>query len=252
MPSPGEALLQTQYERLITGGVSAPAAKATIQARIAKARGVVPVAEGVATDVLAAGLLPEDDLWAKLTELLGGEYGAPLAAGVEPAGGFALLPSSILGGAGQLLTKLPTILAALGIGSGVIAGIMALVGGGNGGAVIPGTDIALGGPGLAEPSAANVVKEWSTGTAQFYQLTDGRIAVYSKKKKRWTAYRPARHIVISRNPRMGTLLRASKRIDRLWTGISRKAGKYLRKKVVYGQAPGSMLSAVERKALARG
>ncbi|GAI21466.1 unnamed protein product, partial [marine sediment metagenome] len=115
--------------------------------------------------------------------------------------------------------------------------------------LIPGTNIPLGGPFLAEPPAAMIAKEWNTGTAQFYQLIDGRIAVYSKKKKTWKAYRPAKHIVVSRNPRMGTLLRASSRIDKLWAGISKKAAKHLKKKVTYGIPPAKVLSAVERAAI---
>lgn len=151
--------------------------------------------------------------------------------------------------------SLPAWLKAAGIALGVISAagtVSSLVGGDLNPfntSVIPGTDITLGGPGLEEPSANMVVKEWSTGTAQFYMLTDGRIAVYSKKAKRWKAYRPARHIVVSKNPRMGTLLAASRRIDKLWSGINKKAGKYLKKQVRYGVPTASVLSAVERRAI---
>ncbi len=89
-------------------------------------------------------------------------------------------------------------------------------------AVIPGTSIALGGPGAAEPSAAMIVKEWSTGTARFYMLTNGYIAC-RKRNGQWKAWRPARHIVVPRNPRVATLIRADKRIDRLMRGLARRA-----------------------------
>lgn len=121
---------------------------------------------------------------------------------------------------------LPSLLPGL-IGAGAGFGIQQLMRGGNGGAVIDG--IPLGGPGLAEPPAEMVAKEWSTGTAQFYQMLDGRIAVYSKKKRRWKVYRPSKHIVVPRNPRIGTLLRADKRTDRLMARIGKRTRRVTRK-----------------------
>ena len=178
-----------------------------------------------------------------LTQQVPGEI--PVAqAGVPaviPAVGAAIGP--FLGAAGPVVTG---ALGAVGLAAaGAWAG--GLFDGGPG--VIPGTNIPLGGPFLPEPPAAMVAKEWNTGTAQFYQLIDGRIAVYSKKKGTWKAYRPAKHIVVSRNPRMGTLLKASRRIDKLWGGINKKAGKYLKKRVVYGIPPSQALSAIEKKAI---
>lgn len=166
----------------------------------------------------------------------------PGAAALIPAAGTALA-----GWVGALPAVATGAIGAAGLGAlGAWAG--GLFGGG-GAAVIPGTNIPLGGPFLAEPPAAMIAKEWNTGTAQFYQLIDGRIAVYSKKKKTWKAYRPAKHIVVSKNPRMGTLLRASSRIDKLWSGINKKAGKYLKKKVVYGIPPAAALSKIEKAAI---
>lgn len=107
-------------------------------------------------------------------------------------------------------------------GAAITAGTLGWLGGGNNQVI---NNIPLGGPGLAEPPAQQVVKEWETQGAQFYLLTDGRIAVYGKKSKRWRVYRPQKHIVVPRNPRLGTLLRATKRIDRMWVGIRKKTRK---------------------------
>lgn len=92
--------------------------------------------------------------------------------------------------------------------------------------------IPLQGPGLPEPPPQMVAKEWSTGTAQFYLLIDGRIAVYSKKKKRWKVYRPQKHIVVPRNPRIGTLIRADIRTDRLMAKIGKRVRRVTRKVTV--------------------
>lgn len=71
---------------------------------------------------------------------------------------------------------------------------------------------------------ANVVKTWSTGTATFYLFQNGRIGCY-KKNGVFKTWRPARHIVVPRNPRIGTLIRADKRIDTLMTGLARRTRK---------------------------
>lgn len=149
----------------------------------------------------------------------------PVGALVPPSPAPAILPAvapAVIGatpalgalggviGAGAALYGLAQLLG-LGEGGGLF-GINLL--GGNGG-FIPGTMIPLGGPGLPEPPAAMVAKEWSTGTAQFYMLIDGRIAVYSKKKRRWKVYRPEKMAVISKRlPSHRTLVRLKGKLDR--------------------------------------
>jgi len=76
----------------------------------------------------------------------------------------------------------------------------------------------LPGVGGMLPNKDMVVKTWNTGTAQFARLADGRMAV-QKKDGTIKTWRPAKHIVIPRNPRVATLLRAEKRIDRLAKGL---------------------------------
>jgi len=131
---------------------------------------------------------------------------APAVLGATPAlgalGGLAALGGGVYG-----------LLQLLGLGEG--GGLFGTnVLGGNGG-FIPGTMIPLGGPGLPEPPAGMVAKEWSTGTAQFYMLIDGRIAVYSKKKRRWKVYRPEKMAVISKRlPSHRTLVRLKGKLDR--------------------------------------
>lgn len=84
----------------------------------------------------------------------------------------------------------------------------------------------LPGVGGMLPPGSTVVKTWNTGTAQFARLADGRIAV-QRKDGTIKTYRPQKHIVIPRNPRIGTLIRADKRLDRLVKGLRKvvKSGK---------------------------
>jgi len=76
----------------------------------------------------------------------------------------------------------------------------------------------LPGVGGQLPSKDTVVKVWTTGTANFARLLDGRIAV-QKKDGTIKTYRPQKHIVIPRNPRVRTLMRADKRLERLTKGL---------------------------------
>lgn len=76
----------------------------------------------------------------------------------------------------------------------------------------------LPGVGGMLPPGTTIVKVWNTGTAQFARLADGRIAV-QKRDGTIKVYRPQKHIVIPRNPRVGTLIRADKRLQRLTTGL---------------------------------
>ena len=84
----------------------------------------------------------------------------------------------------------------------------------------------LPGVGGMLPPGTTIVKTWNTGTAQFARLADGRIAV-QRKDGSIKVYRPQKHIVIPRNPRVGTLLRAEKRLDRLAKGLRKmvRSGK---------------------------
>lgn len=153
--------------------------------------------------------------------------GKPYDPNVQPseAGLGALLPWILkaigaLGGGSQLLKNIGII------GGGAAAGglLQSLFGGNGGGTFIPGTTIPIGGPGAPEPPASMIAKEWSTGTARFYMLIDGSI-VTRRKSGVWKRWRPAHHIVVPRNPRVGTLVSADKRIDKLMRGVARRAHK---------------------------
>lgn len=78
----------------------------------------------------------------------------------------------------------------------------------------------MGGMQLFDPLAIGVAYTWNTGTAVFYRLLDGRIAV-QRRNGTWKVYRPKKHIVVPTNPRIGTLIRADKRIKRLMKGIQK-------------------------------
>ena len=76
----------------------------------------------------------------------------------------------------------------------------------------------LPGVGGMLPPGTTIVKTWHTGTAAFARLADGRMAV-QRKDGTIKVWRPQKHIVIPRNPRVGTLIRADKRLQRLTTGL---------------------------------
>jgi len=152
--------------------------------------------------------------------LAGAGAGALRAVGVLGAGTaqrVAQVPG--LAGVGGALATRPvaTGIGVLGAGAASAGVGLQLLGGGSGEQVLS----PIGG-------SQNVAYSWNTGTAQFYRLIDGRIAV-QKTNGVWKVYWPARHIVVPRNPRIGTLLKADRRIDRMMKGIHRRAGGHTKR-----------------------
>ena len=139
---------------------------------------------------------------------------------VMEAGVGALLPWLLKAVGGILPTSWSGLLggAAAGVGLGMLAD------GSNNNQSIVGGNIPLSGPGLPEPPNWMVAKQWKVNNAQFYKLIDGRIAVYSFKRRTWKVYRPAKHIVIPRDPKASQLIRADKKIDTLMTRLAKRAG----------------------------
>ncbi len=118
---------------------------------------------------------------------------------------------------GAVGTSLGSTLMSLIGGAGLGAGISGLlgIGGGTNVATIPGTDIALGGPGAAEPSAGIIVKEWAgIGGSRFYLLVNGKVVV-RKRNGVWRLIRRPKmlHMKVS-NPRMGDVVRADRIVAR--------------------------------------
>lgn len=73
-----------------------------------------------------------------------------------------------------------------------------------------------------------VAKSWDTGTAKFYLLEDGRIAC-RKLSGVWKFWRPRKHLVIPTNPRVGTLVKANKRVSRLMKSFGTKLNRRRKK-----------------------
>lgn len=143
--------------------------------------------------------------------------GGKTLAGLGTALGIGITADALIEGGGQALDKI----------QGRISG-QARPGRGQL-AMHPGTGRSLGrlpGVGGQLPAGTTIVKTWNTGTAQFARLADGRIAV-QRKDGTIKTYRPQKHIVIPRNPRVGTLIRADKRLERLVKGLRKvvKSGK---------------------------
>jgi len=138
----------------------------------------------------------------------------PPLGGIAAATGLAITADTILDVAGKGLDKIQDR------GKGAV-----MPQPGTGQSLVPrgGSLPAVGGQ---LPPGTTVVKVWNTGTAQFARLLDGRIAV-QRKDGTIKVYRPQKHIVIPRNPRVGTLIRADKRLERLTKGLRKvvRSGK---------------------------
>lgn len=175
---------------------------------------------------------------------LGNFIGAGGAAGVPLAGG--MMNQQTIAQLGKLLgttslaktvaslaskiggTALGTTLgtAAVGLlGAGAAGyGIGQLIGGGEGDVMVNG--VLLQGPGEKEPYPGMIAKEWTVNNAHFFLLIDGRIVVRSYKTGRVKVYRPQKHIVLSRNPKVKDLLRGAKRVDNLLLRFDRRVKKF--------------------------
>lgn len=101
----------------------------------------------------------------------------------------------------------------------------------------------IGQIGVGYPSLG-IAKSWSTGTAVFFLLVDGRITV-ERKNGTWKTYRPQKMIVISRNPRISAIAK----LDRAHKRVAKLVRKYGPRYKATKQVPSPYLSAVERKAL---
>lgn len=274
MPSPGE-VVRAAYEGVAAPYVatSAQVARMPTQTTLQRSREPVTVYDpGIRP---ASGIIPQANVEPPpvpaIDEGLNVEdIGLGLGAGAFPLGiaaaglaaPAALVPAAAAGAlVPTIAAALPAVaagaagLAAGGLGALALGGISAMFDGVDAGAnmglfgVDWGDIFGLGQGDIAELTGQRVVQSWNTGTAKFYRTQDGKIHTFTKTGvlKSW---RPARHIVVSKNPRMGTLLKASRRIDRLWKGINKKAGSFIKtKKVSYGQLPATMLSKVERAAI---
>ncbi len=71
-----------------------------------------------------------------------------------------------------------------------------------------------------------VAYSWNTGTAVFYRLIDGRIAVQNKMGV-WKVYRPKKHIVLSTNPRISQVNKLFRTCDKFTKKLAKT--KYLKR-----------------------
>jgi len=78
------------------------------------------------------------------------------------------------------------------------------------------------------PGRDTIVRTWTSNGTPFAKLLDGRIAV-QRRDGSIKVYRPQKMIVISRNPKIGSLLRGHKRTSQLLSKIAKQAGMVRRK-----------------------
>jgi len=143
----------------------------------------------------------------------------PILAGI--AGGL------IAGGAGAAIGEVAgEVLAAPGTGEEV--GHEVIING-----------VPTGGPGVPEPPKWMIAKAWNVkvdsqtyGTFRMYyfMLTDGRCMSYHSPTKTWKIWKPKKHIVISKDPRVSTLRklgRLNKRVEKMLKPFQPKLKKGL-------------------------
>lgn len=151
---------------------------------------------------------------------------------------LAKLPTMIKGAMPVVQQAMPYVTGAIGglslaslIGGGGGGGMVVSGGGGGNAVMLGGGDFMINGvvfqgPGEKEPYPGMIAREWKVNNAHFFLLVDGRIAVRSYKTGRVRVYRPAKHIVLSKNPKVRDLIRGAKRVDNLLIKFDARVRKF--------------------------
>ena len=120
--------------------------------------------------------------------------------------------------------------------------------------------VPISGPGVPEPPQELIKKHWHVkfqsekyGTFQmfYWQLIDGRCMSYHSPTKTWKIWKPKKHIVISRDPRVSNLRklgRLNKRVEKMLKPFQPKPARTFPAR----QLARRYLSAAERKLLEAG
>lgn len=117
--------------------------------------------------------------------------------------------------AGPIVAAVPAVATAIGLPAALAAGLGAAAGyflgewdptgGGGGGKQMIGP-VPLGGPGLPEPPAGMVAKEWKIRfdskqgdfNVQYYQLRNGRMVTYNQRTGQYKTWKPYKMVVIGK------------------------------------------------------
>jgi len=198
------------------------------------------------------------DLPAKTMQTVPLGVGTGGGAGLLLGAGTGLAP--VIGGAGAMVPVVGGALTAIGAAVPALAGgIAGLAAGAYGiydlltaGGLIdapwntPTGEGFQAGWSVSPPADFGAIRTWSTGTNKFWANAKGRIGCY-KKNGAWKSWMPAKHIVISRNPRiktLGKLAKLNKRVEKMLKPYQPKAKPMSAKALA-----GTYLSTAERKAL---
>ncbi len=149
------------------------------------------------------------------------------------------LPAPYVAPPPVMLGPAPTAPVGVGIGAGALPGVVpvgtAVYAGAQPthGDVVPGllgsivNGVPISGPGVPEPPQQMIAKHWHVkfesqkyGTFQmfYWRLIDGRCMSYHSPTKTWKIWRPRKHLVISRDPRVSNLRalgRLNKRVEKM-------------------------------------
>jgi len=103
---------------------------------------------------------------------------------------------------------------------------------GHAGIVGNGGGVPVGGPGVPEPPAAMVAKQWKIKAfsktvgeywVYFFRLIDGRIMCWNAAKKTWKMWRPKKPIVLYRGKvTLSQAVKAQRMLDRLWKTVAKR------------------------------
>jgi len=117
--------------------------------------------------------------------------------------------------------------------------------------------VPISGPGVPEPPHQLVArhwhlkvqsKEWGSFYMFYWRLIDGRCMSYHSPTKTWKIWKPKKHLVISRDPRVSNLralARLNKRVEKMLKGFQPKPARGLSAKALAR----TYLSTAERRQL---
>lgn len=92
-------------------------------------------------------------------------------------------------------------------------------------------DVPVGGPGVPEPPAYMVARQWKTKAfsktageywVHFFRLIDGRIMCYNAARRSWKMWRPKKPIVLYRGKvTLSQAVRVQSMLDKMWKKVAK-------------------------------
>lgn len=92
--------------------------------------------------------------------------------------------------------------------------------------------VPYGGPGVPEPAAGLVARQWKTKAfandvgeywVYFFRLIDGRIMCWNERRQEMKIWRPKKNIVISSDPRISSIVKLERTYNRVIRRLAKKS-----------------------------